>query len=208
MRRALRAAGLWGPVALLAALITWVSHIPNLAPPGNTPDWIMHMAEYGLLGVLVGRALTGGGGRMAMRLALPAAVACLAFAALDEIHQMFVVGRSASVRDWSFDLAGVGMGLSAAAAWRWVHGGKGPEVTLVGRPSCHLCDEAEAVMRPVLDEMGIGMAKVDVDGDQRLAALYGHEIPVVLINGRKAFKHRVDPARLRRKLGYAPRGRA
>ena len=145
---------------------------------------------------------------MAARGALTAGAACLLFAALDEIHQMFVVGRSASVRDWTFDLAGVGLGLTAAAAWRWARAGRGPEVTLLGRRSCHLCDEAEAVMRPVLDELGIGMAKVDVDGDRRLAALYGHEIPVVLINGRKAFKHRVDPARLRRKLGYAPRGRA
>jgi VanZ family protein len=213
MNRAFRAAGLWGPVALLAALITWISHIPNLAPPGDSPDWVMHVGEYGLLALLVGRAMTAGRGMAPGRAMTPAramiaAAACLAFGAADEVHQTFVVGRSGSVRDWLFDLVGVALGLAAVAIWRRMSPSRAPEVTLVGRAACHLCEEAERVMRPVLAEMGIGMSKVDVDGDELLATRYGHEVPVVLINGRKAFKHRVDPARLRRKLASAPRGRA
>jgi VanZ family protein len=208
MKRALRAAGLWGPVALLAALITYISHIPNLAPPAESPDWVMHVGEYGLLAGLVARALSEASRRLTSAHAALAAIACLAFGAVDEVHQTFVVGRSGSLRDWLFDGAGVVLGLAAVAGFRRWQAGRVPEVTLVGRPACHLCDEAERVMRPVLEEMGIGMSKVDVDGDERLTARYGHEVPVVLINGRKAFKYRVDPARLRRKLGSAPRGRA
>ncbi|HKY31336.1 MAG TPA: glutaredoxin family protein, partial [Candidatus Polarisedimenticolia bacterium] len=76
---------------------------------------------------------------------------------------------------------------------------------LLGRRGCHLCDEAETVLRSVLPEYGARLAKLDVDQDEEMRRLYGEEIPVVLINGRKAFKHRVDPGRLRRKLGSPQR---
>ena len=44
---------------------------------------------------------------------------------------------------------------------------------------------------------------VDVDTDHELVRLYGEEVPVVLIDGRKSFKLRVDPAALRAALGRA-----
>ena len=47
---------------------------------------------------------------------------------------------------------------------------------------------------------GIELEIVDVDSDRKLAERYGHEVPVLLINGRKAFKYRVDAAELHARL--------
>ncbi|MGH9870620.1 MAG: VanZ family protein [Candidatus Polarisedimenticolia bacterium] len=107
----------WIAVALYAGLIAWISHIPNLAPPGNTPDWIMHVGEYGGLALLVSGAI--GARHRTGPLALTVGVAaCLAFAVSDELHQSVVPGRSASVRDFAFDAIGLVVGLAAFAGWR------------------------------------------------------------------------------------------
>ena len=41
---------------------------------------------------------------------------------------------------------------------------------------------------------------VDVDSSPELAQLYGSEVPVLFINGRKAFKYRVAPEELEQRL--------
>jgi VanZ family protein len=200
-------AGPWIVLALYAALITYVSHIPNLDPPGDTPDWLFHVGEYGGLAVLAALALSPPGRPRGTRLAL-AAAGGLAFAGVDELHQSVVPGRSATLRDLGFDALGICAGLAAFAAWRaWRSDEASPRVDLMSRGACHLCEEAEQVMGPILEEMGLTLRKIDVDQDAELARRYGHEVPVVLINGRKAFKHRVDPERLRRRLGSAARRR-
>jgi glutaredoxin len=73
-------------------------------------------------------------------------------------------------------------------------------LTLYGRADCHLCDEMRAVVDAVSREMRFELEEVDVDGDPALAAMYGEEVPVLLVNGRKAFKYRVTPRELRRRL--------
>jgi glutaredoxin len=73
-------------------------------------------------------------------------------------------------------------------------------LTLYGRADCHLCDEMRAVVDAVSREMRFELEEVDVDGDPALAAVYGEEVPVLLVNGRKAFKYRVTPRELRRRL--------
>jgi hypothetical protein len=59
-------------------------------------------------------------------------------------------------------------------------------------------------MRAVVDamsrEMRFDLEEVDVDGDPALVAAYGEEVPVLLVNGRKAFKYRVTPTELRARL--------
>jgi hypothetical protein len=74
------------------------------------------------------------------------------------------------------------------------------QLTLYGRADCHLCDEMKAVVDEVRRTVPCTLAVVDVDGDPALVAAYGHDVPVLLIDGRKAFKHRVDAAALRRRL--------
>lgn len=79
-------------------------------------------------------------------------------------------------------------------------------VTLYTRVGCHLCDDVKAVLDEVRRERPFELAVVDVDTDPALVQLYGLEVPVITIDGRKAFKFRVDAAALREKLDRAERG--
>lgn len=80
-------------------------------------------------------------------------------------------------------------------------------LTLYGRPDCHLCDDMKDVVRPLARELRCTLTEVDISGDPTLEARFGLEIPVLLINGRKAFKYRVAPNALRKRL-HAERQRA
>jgi glutaredoxin len=77
------------------------------------------------------------------------------------------------------------------------------EVTLYTRPGCHLCEEANAVMQPLLREFGGTLREVNIDEDGELAERYGGDIPVVFVGGHKVAKHRVDPRQFRRRLEEA-----
>jgi len=46
--------------------------------------------------------------------------------------------------------------------------------------------------------------EVDVDTDPALVRAYGDEVPVLCVNGRKAFKYRVDASALRARLAREP----
>ncbi|WP_183099850.1 glutaredoxin family protein [Nocardioides pelophilus] len=76
-----------------------------------------------------------------------------------------------------------------------------PRVTLYGRPGCHLCDEARAVVVAVCAELGEDYVEISIDGDPELQQRFAHEIPVTFVDGRQHDFWRVDPARLRRALG-------
>lgn len=69
-------------------------------------------------------------------------------------------------------------------------------IVIYSRKQCHLCDEAKAAIAPAAARRGLAIEVVDVDSDPSLAAKYGLEVPVVFVNGRKAFKYRVDVAKL------------
>lgn len=73
-------------------------------------------------------------------------------------------------------------------------------VLLVGKPGCHLCDDARAVVAAVCAEAGIDWAEVSVLDDPALADAYWEQIPVVLVGGVVVGFWRVDPDRLRRAL--------
>jgi glutaredoxin len=73
-------------------------------------------------------------------------------------------------------------------------------VTLYTRAGCCLCDEAKAVILAARRAAGFSYEEIDIDGDPELRARYNDEVPVVAINGVKAFKYRVDPKEFLRKL--------
>ena len=73
-------------------------------------------------------------------------------------------------------------------------------VVLYGRRECELCDEMKAVVEEVRSTIPFALEIVDVSGDAALEAAYGLDVPVLTIDGRKAFKHRVAAAALRRRL--------
>lgn len=94
---------------VILALTSWPS--PSIGPEVAGADKVAHFGLYAVLGWLTARALLE---RTAARLG--AAVAGLgAFAAADELHQLLIPGRSASVLDWLADLAGLALGLLLAA---------------------------------------------------------------------------------------------
>lgn len=73
-------------------------------------------------------------------------------------------------------------------------------VTLVGRPGCHLCDDAREVVAAVCAELGVAWEERDITRDEELYRRYWEQIPVVLVDGRQHTFWRVDPERLRRAL--------
>ncbi len=73
-------------------------------------------------------------------------------------------------------------------------------VTLYGKPGCHLCDEARAVVAAVRGEIPFELREVDISRDRELLRGYGERIPVVAVDGRERFQFHVDPDRLRELL--------
>lgn len=74
-------------------------------------------------------------------------------------------------------------------------------LTLIGKPGCHLCDDARGVIdavRAQLSARGIAveLEEFDILQDEQLARLYAEEIPVVRINGRQHAIWRVDAEKL------------
>jgi glutaredoxin len=73
-------------------------------------------------------------------------------------------------------------------------------VELFTRAGCHLCDDAKAVIDRVRGDMAFDLAVIDVDGDPELVERYGMEVPVIVVEGRKHAKYRLDEAAFRRRL--------
>lgn len=77
-------------------------------------------------------------------------------------------------------------------------------VTIYSKPGCCLCDEAKHAILTSPCRDAVEVEEINIEDDDELMARYGYDIPVIFINGRKAFKHRVTAqefcARLRRHL--------
>ena len=75
-------------------------------------------------------------------------------------------------------------------------------LTIYTRSDCHLCHEMLAVVERVVRETRTParIEEIDIANDVELEARYGIEIPVLLVNGRKAAKYRVTEAELKRRL--------
>ncbi len=73
-------------------------------------------------------------------------------------------------------------------------------LTLLTRRDCELCEEMAAVVGAVAGTFAATVEEVDVDQSGELQRRHGDEVPVLLINGRKAFKYRVAAPELRRRL--------
>jgi hypothetical protein len=80
-------------------------------------------------------------------------------------------------------------------------------LTLIGKPGCHLCDDARVVVQAVVDEVEatdaaprISLEERSILDDSELADRYAEEIPVLLIDGEVHDYWRVDPVRLKTAL--------
>jgi len=73
-------------------------------------------------------------------------------------------------------------------------------VLLIGKPGCHLCDEAREVVAQVCAAEGVDWAEMSILDDPGLADLYWERIPVTLVDGVEHDFWRVDAQRLRNAL--------
>jgi len=74
------------------------------------------------------------------------------------------------------------------------------EVVVYSRRGCHLCEIVKESLTKLHKRGGFNWREVDVDTDADLRRLYNDEVPVVFINGRKAFKYRMDEQEFLKKL--------
>ena len=74
------------------------------------------------------------------------------------------------------------------------------ELVLYTRSDCELCREMETVLDEVLARFQTELKRVLIDGDANLEAQFGIEVPVLFVNGRKAFKYRCTSRELRTRL--------
>ncbi|SCD53231.1 Glutaredoxin-like domain [Streptomyces sp. SolWspMP-5a-2] len=73
-------------------------------------------------------------------------------------------------------------------------------VTLVRKPGCHLCDDAQSVVEAVCADLGVRWEGRDITEDPALHDQYWEQIPVVLVDGEQHTFWRVDEGRLRKAL--------
>ena len=87
------------------------------------------------------------------------------------------------------------------------------QLTLIGKPGCHLCDEARDAIDGVLLEFrktnpntDIAVEELNILEDEALRLKYAEEIPVLLIDGKMHNYWRIDDERLMRALYAKVRG--
>jgi glutaredoxin len=78
------------------------------------------------------------------------------------------------------------------------------DVVVYSRKECHLCDVVKETLKQVQREADFQWREVDIDADPQLRQKYNDEVPVVFIDGRKAFKYRMDGRQFLRALAGRP----
>ena len=76
-----------------------------------------------------------------------------------------------------------------------------PLVTIYSRSGCHLCESAEATIENLRDQMNFDLEIKLIDNNPDLEKLYGHEVPVIHINGEHHDFFKVDVERFKSSLG-------
>jgi len=70
-------------------------------------------------------------------------------------------------------------------------------ITVIGKPDCHLCHDAQAVVARVCGELGLAWEELSILDDPALMDEFWEKIPVVQVDGRTVDFWTVDEARLR-----------
>jgi len=74
------------------------------------------------------------------------------------------------------------------------------EVVLYSRKGCHLCEVVKESLMKLSRRGGFRWQEVDVDSNEEFRRRFTDEVPVVFIDGRKAFKYRMDEREFLRKI--------
>lgn len=78
-----------------------------------------------------------------------------------------------------------------------------PEVVLITKADCHLCEAARDAVGRVTAELGLEWTEQLVDNQPDLREQYAEEIPVVLVDGIQRDFWKIDETRLARVLRQA-----
>jgi glutaredoxin len=75
-------------------------------------------------------------------------------------------------------------------------------LTLYTRPGCHLCEEMKVIVERVIRNTRVAaqIEEIDIANNPDLEERYGLQIPVLLVNGKKAAKYRISEMELTRML--------
>ena len=73
-------------------------------------------------------------------------------------------------------------------------------MTLYGKPGCHLCDDARAVVQRVRAQRWFELVEIDVTLDPVLHREYGERIPVLTLDGEELFEFHIEEAVLLKRL--------
>jgi glutaredoxin len=76
----------------------------------------------------------------------------------------------------------------------------GIQIDIYSRPGCHLCDDAKEIIERVRARFPFALRVINIETDPELEKSYGEQIPVVFINGSKAFKYHVAESELEKKV--------
>ena len=74
------------------------------------------------------------------------------------------------------------------------------QVVVYSRKGCHLCEIVKETLGKLERRGGFTWQEIDVDSDEQLRRQFTDEVPVVFIDGHKAFKYRMDEQEFLRKL--------
>jgi hypothetical protein len=74
------------------------------------------------------------------------------------------------------------------------------ELTLLSRPGCHLCGEAQRAVAPFLREFDLSLREVNIDEDASLLRRFTDDVPVLFLGTREIARHHMDSNQLRQIL--------
>jgi glutaredoxin len=80
-----------------------------------------------------------------------------------------------------------------------------PQVVLYTAEGCHLCERARSTLAELRLEHAFDLEEIDIGGDAELEARYREWLPVVEIDGERAFVYHLDDAAFRRKIAAQSR---
>ena len=83
-----------------------------------------------------------------------------------------------------------------------------PAVVVYHAEGCHLCQRALKQVGALREELGFSLTEVDISGDADLERRYREWIPVVEIDGERAFVFHVHEQAFRRRLAAQSRRNA
>lgn len=80
---------------------------------------------------------------------------------------------------------------------------KRAHVRLYTRPGCHLCEEMLRRMLAADCADEYELEEINIDEDPALKEAYGTQIPVLTINGKEAFRYRLNASDFRQQIRAA-----